>query len=226
MKTIFVVEDDSAINELIAYALRGEGFAVSGFGNGEAFLNALDGGLPDLVLLDIMLPGQDGLSILRRLRENTRTQSLPVILLTAKSTEYDKVVGLDSGADDYIAKPFGVLEMLSRVKAVLRRAGGAVQSDALVVGGVTLDAARHIVTAGGRELPLTLKEFELLRYLMEHRGQALTRDGILSTVWGYGFEGETRTVDVHVGTLRQKLGEYGSMIETVRGVGYRIGGGK
>ncbi|MGE4548407.1 MAG: response regulator [Intestinibacillus sp.] len=224
MKTIFVVEDDGAINELIAYALRGEGFIVTGFGNGETFLNALGDAVPDLVLLDIMLPGQDGLSILRRLRENGRTKTLPVILLTAKSTEYDKVVGLDSGADDYIAKPFGVMEMLSRVKAVLRRTGGAAASEELTVGGITLDVTRHIVTAGDAELPLTLKEFELLRYLMEHRGQALARDNILSGVWGYGFEGETRTVDVHVGTLRQKLGEYGALIQTVRGVGYRIGG--
>ena len=224
MKTIFVVEDDGAINELIAYALRGEGFAVTGFGNGETFLNALGESVPDLILLDIMLPGQDGLSILRRLRENGRTKSLPVILLTAKSTEYDKVVGLDSGADDYISKPFGVMEMLSRVKAVLRRAGGDSADEELTIGGITLDATRHMVTADGGELSLTLKEFELLRYLMEHRGQALARDNILSGVWGYGFEGETRTVDVHVGTLRQKLGEYGALIQTVRGVGYRIGG--
>lgn len=223
MKTIFVVEDDSAINELIAYALRGEGFTVKGYGDGETFLNALSAALPDLVLLDIMLPGQDGLAVLRRLRADARTQALPVILLTAKSTEYDKVVGLDSGADDYIAKPFGVLEMLSRVKAVLRRAGGALQTEALRVGAVTLDIARHIATADGEVLPLTLKEFALLRYLMEHPGQAMTRDSILSAVWGYGFEGETRTVDVHVGTLRQKLGAHGGMIETVRGVGYRIG---
>lgn len=221
MKTIYVVEDDASIAELIAYALRGEGFTVKTFERGELFLAALSEGLPALTLLDIMLPGLDGLSILRRLRENARTAGVPVILLTAKSSEYDKVVGLDSGADDYIAKPFGVMELLARVRAILRRAGGAPVA-AFAAGALTLDVTRHIVTLAGEPLQLTLKEFELLRCLMEHRGQVLTRDNLLQAVWGYDFEGETRTVDVHVGTLRQKLGEQANMIETVRGVGYRI----
>lgn len=222
MKTIFVVEDDAAIAELIAYALRGEGFTVQTFGDGALYLSALCETLPDLTLLDIMLPGLDGLSILQRLRGNMRTASMPVILLTAKSSEYDKVVGLDSGADDYIAKPFGVLELLARVKALLRRTGGPLTGDVLTLGPLALAPRSHTVMAGGVPLPLTLKEFELLRCLMEHRGQVLTRDNLLQAVWGYNFEGETRTVDVHIGTLRQKLGPHAQFVETVRGVGYRI----
>lgn len=222
MKTVYVVEDDISIAELIAYALRGEGFAVQVFGDGERFLAALSDALPDLALLDIMLPGLDGLTVLRRLRENARTADLPVIVLTAKSTEYDKVIGLDSGADDYVAKPFGVMELLSRVKAVLRRAGGKRVASILEIGALQLDTASHSAALDGEALQLTLKEFELLRCLMEHRGQVLTRDNLLQSVWGYDFEGETRTVDVHIGTLRQKLGEQANLVETVRGVGYRI----
>lgn len=224
MKTIFVVEDDSEISDLLAYALRNEGYAVECFAAGEPFLSALYTQLPDLVLLDIMLPGMDGLTILRRLRQDRQLQATAVILLTAKSTEYDKVIGLDSGADDYITKPFGVMEMLSRVKAALRRVGTeTVQDETLSIGALAINLARHTAYADGQELTLTLKEFELLRYLISHQGRALTRDGILAGVWGYGFEGETRTVDVHIGTLRQKLCGYGNLIETVRGVGYRIG---
>lgn len=223
MKTVFVVEDDGSIAELIAYALRGGGFAVETFADGECLLAALADTLPDLLLLDIMLPGLDGLSVLRRVRESARTAALPVILLTAKSSEYDKVVGLDGGADDYIAKPFGVMELLARVKALLRRTGGTRTDDALTLGALALDPAAHTVTADGEPLALTLKEFELLRCLLEHRGQVMTRDNLLQAVWGYEFEGETRTVDVHIGTLRQKLGTYAGLVETVRGVGYRVG---
>lgn len=223
MKTVFVVEDDTSIAELIAYALRGGGFAVQTFGGGEQLLDTLADTLPDLVLLDIMLPGLDGLSVLRRLRTSARTAALPVILLTAKSSEYDKVVGLDSGADDYIAKPFGVMELLARVKALLRRTGGAHTDEVLTLGALTLDPAAHKASADGEPLALTLKEFELLRCLLEHRGQVLTRDNLLQAVWGYAFEGETRTVDVHIGTLRQKLGAHAELVETVRGVGYRVG---
>lgn len=223
MKTVFVVEDDGSIAELIAYALRSGGFAVETFADGECLLAALADTLPDLLLLDIMLPGLDGLSVLRRVRDSARTAALPVILLTAKSSEYDKVVGLDCGADDYIAKPFGVMELLARVKALLRRTGGTRTDDALTLGALALDPAAHTVTADGEPLALTLKEFELLRCLLEHRGQVMTRDNLLQAVWGYEFEGETRTVDVHIGTLRQKLGTYAGLVETVRGVGYRVG---
>lgn len=223
MKTVFVVEDDGSIAELIAYALRSGGFAVETFADGECLLAALADTLPDLLLLDIMLPGLDGLSVLRRVRDSARTAALPVILLTAKSSEYDKVVGLDGGADDYIAKPFGVMELLARVKALLRRTGGTRTDDALTLGALALDPVAHTVTADGEPLALTLKEFELLRCLLEHRGQVMTRDNLLQAVWGYEFEGETRTVDVHIGTLRQKLGTYAGLVETVRGVGYRVG---
>lgn len=222
MKTIFVVEDDNAIAELIAYALRGEGFEVSTFGDGEQFLSAIKEQVPDMVLLDIMLPGFDGITILKRIRENAQTSAVPVVMLTAKSSEYDKVVGLDNGADDYISKPFGVMELLARVRAVLRRAGGKEIEQSLIIGGLSLDPISHTAKLDNEILQLTLKEFELLRCLMEHKGQVLTRDNLLQAVWGYDFEGETRTVDVHVGTLRQKLGDYANTIETVRGVGYRI----
>lgn len=222
MKTIFVVEDDNAIAELIAYALRGEGFEVSTFGDGEQFLSAIKEQVPDMVLLDIMLPGFDGITILKRIRENAQTSAIPVVMLTAKSSEYDKVVGLDNGADDYISKPFGVMELLARVRAVLRRAGGKEIEQSLIIGELSLDPISHTAKLDNEILQLTLKEFELLRCLMEHKGQVLTRDNLLQSVWGYDFEGETRTVDVHVGTLRQKLGDYANTIETVRGVGYRI----
>lgn len=220
MKTIFVVEDDIAICELIAYALRGAGYDVRSFADGEKLLYEVQKAQPDLMILDIMLPGTDGLTLLRRLRE--QGNRLPVILLTAKSSEYDKVTGLDAGADDYVAKPFGVMELLSRVRAVLRRTGHAQAQGVLTLGTLRMDTLRYIVRQDTQELTLTRKEFELLRFLLEHKGQALTRDQILSAVWGYGFEGETRTVDVHIGTLRQKLGDFGGQIETVRGIGYRM----
>ena len=221
---IYCVEDDKSIRDLIVYALGSGGFEAHGMCDGKELFQALSKEIPDLILLDIMLPGEDGISILKRLRASGRTKSVPVIMLTAKSAEYDKVLGLDSGADDYITKPFGVMEPIARVKAVLRRIGPKERNPQLTVGDVTINVDKHQVLANGKEITLTLKEFELLRYLMENVGLVLTRDKVLETVWGYEYEGETRTVDVHIRTLRQKLGEYGSMIETVRGVGYRIGG--
>lgn len=221
---IYCVEDDKSIRDLIVYALGSGGFEAHGMCDGKELFQALSKEIPDLILLDIMLPGEDGISILKRLRASGRTKSVPVIMLTAKSAEYDKVLGLDSGADDYITKPFGVMELIARVKAVLRRIGSKERNPQLTVGDVTINVDKHQVLANGKEITLTLKEFELLRYLMENVGLVLTRDKVLETVWGYEYEGETRTVDVHIRTLRQKLGEYGSMIETVRGVGYRIGG--
>ena len=223
---IYLVEDDDSIRELVIYTLRTTGFDAKGFPNAAEFWSAVTEELPELVLLDIMLPDEDGLHILKRLRDSAETADLPVIMLTAKSTEYDKVIGLDSGADDYIPKPFGMMELVSRVKALLRRA--AKQSDEKLLEADTLrdDVKRHNVTAGGREVALTYKEFELLCYLLENRGVVLTRDQILSKIWDYNYSGETRTVDVHIRTLRQKLGESGSLIETVRGVGYRIAGSK
>ncbi len=221
---IYCVEDDKSIRDLIVYALGSGGFEAHGMCDGKELFQALSKEIPDLILLDIMLPGEDGISILKRLRASGRTKSVPVIMLTAKSAEYDKVLGLDSGADDYITKPFGVMELIARVKAVLRRIGPKERNPQLTVGDVTINVDKHQVLANGKEITLTLKEFELLRYLMENVGLVLTRDKVLETVWGYEYEGETRTVDVHIRTLRQKLGEYGSMIETVRGVGYRIGG--
>lgn len=222
---IYCVEDDSSIRELIIYALKTNGFEAQGFGESESFYAALDRGLPSLILLDIMLPGKDGITILKHLKASAKTREIPVIILTAKSAEYDKVQGLDSGADDYITKPFGIMEFLSRVKAVLRRAGISVDdSSELSAGRLTMNVERHTILVDGEEITLTFKEFMLLKYLLENKGIVLTRDKLLQEVWGYDYEGETRTVDVHIRTLRQKLGEAGSVIETVRGVGYKIGG--
>lgn len=221
---IFCVEDDSSIRELVVYTLRSTGFEAQGFSDAKSLFDELKDNLPELLLLDIMLPGDDGFSVLKKLRSAPATKKLPVIMVTAKNGEYDKVTALDGGADDYITKPFGMMELVSRIRAVLRRTAPAVSRDELHVGQILMDTGRHIVTAAGREVELTLKEFELLRTLMENEGIVLTRDRLLENVWGYGFESETRTVDVHIRTLRQKLGDCGSAIETVRGVGYRIGG--
>jgi len=221
---IYCVEDDGSIRELIIYALQTNGYEARGFSESRSFFAALDNSLPSLVLLDIMLPGEDGIAILKRLKASAKTRDIPVIMLTAKSAEYDKVIGLDSGADDYITKPFGIMEFLSRVRAVLRRAGPPAGSSELFAGRLAMDVERHTVLAGGQEVTLTYKEFALLQYLLENKGIVLTRDKLLQEVWGYDYEGETRTVDVHIRTLRQKLGVAGSVIETVRGVGYRIGG--
>jgi len=221
---IYCVEDDRSIRELIIYALQSGGYEAVGFSEGTALLAALESRLPDVILLDIMLPGEDGMEILKKLKASVKTRHIPVIMITAKSAEYDKVLGLDSGADDYITKPFGIMEFLSRVRAVLRRAGNARSVSELSAGRLKMYVDRHVVLADGKEVALTLKEFELLKYLMENTGIVLTRDRLLEKVWGYEFEGETRTVDVHIRSLRQKLGEAGSVIETIRGVGYRIGG--
>lgn len=221
---IYCVEDDSSIRELIIYALKANGFEARGFSESGSFYTALNSALPSLILLDIMLPGEDGITILKRLKASARTRAIPVVMLTAKSAEYDKVLGLDSGADDYITKPFGIMEFLSRVKAVLRRAGHPANPAELAAGGLTMDVERHTVLADGREVTLTFKEFMLLKYLLENKGIVLTRDKLLQEVWGYDYQGETRTVEVHIRTLRQKLGAAGSVIETVRGIGYKIGG--
>lgn len=224
---IYCVEDDAGIRELVVYTLQNTGLEARGFADGAALFEALRTEKPQLILLDIMLPGEDGITILRRLRAAQETARLPVILVTAKNTEYDKVIGLDSGADDYIAKPFGMMELVARIRAVLRRAGGesteGESSHVLVAGSICVDERAHTVHVGENEVQLTLKEYQLLCLLMKNRGAVLTRDVLLENIWGYGNESETRTVDVHIRTLRQKLGPGGSMIETVRGVGYRMG---
>ncbi len=219
---IYCVEDDLNIRELIVYTLQSTGFTAKGFADGEAFFMELQLKLPDLVILDLMLPGQDGASILRQLRGTAQTADLPVILATAKGSEYDKVSGLDAGADDYISKPFGMMELVSRVKAVLRRSGSKQKEVLLTRGDLSLNAEKHQVSVKGEPILLTLKEFLLLQQLMSNPGTVFTRDALLATIWGYDFSGETRTVDVHVRTLRQKLGECGNLIETVRGLGYRM----
>lgn len=218
---IYCVEDDAGIRNLEVYALRAAGLDAEGFADGAAFLDALESRLPELVLLDVMLPGQDGMQLLRLLRQNARTRHIPVIMATARGTEYDKVTGLDLGADDYMAKPFGMMEMVSRVRAVLRRAMPE-QVTSLTLGGIVMDLESHTVTAQGQTLELTLKEFDLLRLLLEHPGRVYTRDQLLNAIWDADFLGETRTVDVHIGTLRTKLGICGGYIRTVRGVGYKM----
>jgi len=219
---IFVVEDDENIREIVIYALQSAGFEAFGFETGEELLTALDAGMPSLILLDIMLPEVDGLTILKCLRDMPKAKELPVIMLTAKNSEYDKVRGLDMGADDYISKPFGVMELIARVNAVLRR-GGAKESKKQEISGLSLDYERREICVGGDPVNLTYKEFELLYFLMLNSGLALSRDRILESVWGYDFEGESRTVDMHIKTLRQKLGEFGKLIKTVRNIGYKLG---
>ncbi len=234
---IYYVEDDSDIRELVAYTLENTGFEAMGFEDGEAMFAALNeildarkqagdaaAELPELILLDIMLPGEDGMSILARLKNSDETKDIPVIMLTAKGAEYDKVKGLDAGADDYVTKPFGMMELVSRIKAVLRRAGKNKKQelDVIRIRDLSIDLKKHEVKAAGKVVSLTLKEYELLKLLMQNPNIVLTRDQLLEDIWGYDFDGETRTVDVHVRTLRQKLGACGDYIETVRGVGYRI----
>ena len=223
---IYCVEDDAGIRELVVYTLQNTGMEARGFSDGAALTAALRGAKPDLILLDIMLPGEDGISILRRLRSLPDTAAIPVILLTAKNTEYDNVIGLDSGADDYIAKPFGMMELVARIRAVLRRSQDkllSADSHPLTAGAISIDERAHTVCVSGRDVQLTLKEYQLLVLLMKNQGAVLTRDVLLENIWGYGSESETRTVDVHIRTLRQKLGDSGALIETVRGVGYRMG---
>ena len=220
---IYLVEDDDSIRELVLYTLHTTGFEAEGFRNAADFWQALEKELPQLVLLDIMLPDEDGLHILKRLRAGAETADLPVMMLTAKSSEYDRVVGLDSGADDYMPKPFGMMELVSRVRALLRRAAKPTAEDKLfTAGSLAVDVKRRAVTVDGEPVILTYKEFELLCYLLENRGVVLSRAQILTKIWDYNYSGETRTVDVHIRTLRQKLGDAGALIETVRGVGYRL----
>ena len=220
---IYCVEDDDSIRELVVYTLDTTGLKARGFSDGREFMEALAFDTPELILLDIMLPGEDGLALLRRLKGSQKTRDIPVIMVTAKGAEYDKVIGLDSGADDYVTKPFGMMELVSRIKAVLRRSGRTQERTDLEMAGIRIDVKKHEVTVEGKPVILTLKEFELLEHLMRNRNIVLTRDQLREDIWGYDFDGETRTVDVHIRTLRQKLGEKGAIIETVRGVGYRIG---
>ena len=223
---IYLVEDDDSIRELVIYTLRSTGMDAKGFGLPSEFWHAMEEQLPELVLLDIMLPEEDGLEILRKIRGRQETKSLPVIMLTAKGTEYDQVVGLDNGADDYVAKPFGMMALVARIKAVLRRtAEKSAEGKVLQLGELRVDPVRHVVQAAGEPVNLTLKEFELLCLLLDHPGLVFTRDQLLNQIWGYSFDGESRTVDVHVRHLRQKLGDCGKYIETVRGIGYRSGDG-
>lgn len=221
---IFCVEDDSNIRELVVYTLETTGFQARGFEEGKSFLEALALETPDLILMDIMLPGEDGISLLKRLKNSSKTRDIPVIMVTAKGAEYDKVKGLDLGADDYVTKPFGMMELVSRIKAVLRRSGAAKKKaeDIIVSGSLEINTKKHEVKANGEVVGLTLKEYELLKRLMENPNIVMTRDSLLEEIWGYDFDGETRTVDVHIRTLRQKLGKCGERVETVRGVGYRI----
>ena len=221
---IYCVEDDDNIRELVIYTLETTGLKARGFAEGSAFMEALAFDTPELILLDIMLPGDDGLELLKKLKSSPKTKSIPVIMVTAKGTEYDKVIGLDSGADDYVTKPFGMMELVSRIKAVLRRSGKVEDRIDMELSGVRMDIKKHEVTVDGKQIALTLKEFELLEKLMRNQGIDLTRDQLLTEIWGYDFDGETRTVDVHIRTLRQKLGTKGEIIQTVRGVGYRVGG--
>lgn len=222
---IYLLEDDESIRTLIAYTLEHSGLPTRGFALPSEFWSAMDSALPQLLLLDIMLPEEDGLTILARLRKQPQTARLPVILLTAKGTEYDKVLGLDTGADDYITKPFGMMELLSRVRALLRRTAGADDDPpAFTHGCLYVCPARHEVRVNGEEIALTLKEFKLLCLLLQKHGAVADREEILRQIWGYAYDGESRTVDVHVRTLRQKLGAAGAYVETVKGIGYKIGG--
>lgn len=219
---IYCVEDDLSIRELMLYTLRASGFEAMGFEDGEKLFSALSTALPRLILLDIMLPGMDGIEILKTLRQTPATAGIPVIMASAKGTEYDKVHGLDLGADDYLAKPFGMMEMVSRIRAVLRRSSPLPSSRILTLGRLKMDLSSHTVTAGDVRVPLTLKEFELLRLFLSTPGQVFSREQLLEKIWGTDYVGESRTVDVHIATLRTKLGSCGDHIRTVRGVGYRL----
>lgn len=218
---IFIVEDDKDIREMETYALKNSGFIVKAFSCGSDMFTAIETDIPKLVLLDIMLPDDDGLTILKKLRDNEKTASLPVILVSAKDTELDKVKGLDMGADDYLSKPFGIMELVSRVKALLRRTEPK-QQVTICVGDIVVDDFKHMVTACGKNCVLTYKEYELLKCFMKNVGIALSREKLLENVWGYDYEGESRTVDMHIKTLRQKLGECGNKIKTIRNIGYKL----
>ena len=217
---IYIVEDDRSISEIESYSLKNSGYEVAVFENAASFYTALETQIPQLVLLDIMLPDEDGMTILKKLREGVATRRLPVILVTAKTTEMDKVKGLDQGADDYLTKPFGVMELISRVKALLRRSEGVGEEKFLSLGKIFLDNEKHAIYVKDEPCDLTFKEFELLKLLLQNAGIVTSRDKILNKVWGVDFEGESRTLDMHIKTLRQKLGEEGNRIRTVRNVGY------
>lgn len=221
---IYYVEDDDSIRELVVYTLNQMGMETQGFICGDEFWPAMEEKLPELILLDVMLPGEDGLTILKKLHEDAKTTDIPVMMITAKGTEFDKVKGLDLGADDYIAKPFGMSELIARVRARLRRIAPKANEEVLTIGGITIDKRGHTVRINGENIALTIKEYDLLCLLMENRGMAFSREQLLDRVWDYGYDGGTRTVDVHIQTLRAKLGDCSGMIETVRGIGYRFGG--
>ena len=219
---IYCIEDDNGIRDLIVYTLTASGYEAKGFADSSEFWTAVKHEIPTLILLDVMLPNEDGISILKKIRSDKKTAEVPVIMETAKETEYDKVVALDLGADDYLTKPFGMMEMVSRVRAVLRRTSKEEKKQDLKLNELEINASRHIVYVNGKEVYLTVKEYDLLKLFMENIGRAFTRDQLLSSVWGTEYVGETRTVDVHIGTLRTKLGSAGDYIKTVRGVGYRM----
>lgn len=219
---IWCIEDDAGIRDIELYTLSQTGFEAKGFPDGKSFFDALQGEMPDLIILDIMLPDTDGIEILRRLRANLKTKALPVIMATAKGMEYDKIRGLDAGADDYLAKPFGMLEMVSRIKAVLRRSAPADEKSRIKIGSVMIDTQSHTAEADGKRISLTYKEFELLKLFMSHPGMVFTREQLFNNIWGQDYFGESRTVDMHIRTLRKKLAPHDGLIETVRGVGYRL----
>ncbi|HIS61067.1 MAG TPA: response regulator transcription factor [Candidatus Scybalomonas excrementigallinarum] len=220
---IYFVDDDDSIRELIIYTLNSQGIEAEGFAKPSEFWKAMEERIPTLILLDIMLPEEDGISILKKIRSKSLWKKIPVIMLTAKGSEFDTVLGLDSGADDYVPKPFRMMELLSRIRAHLRRNDEVVEENkVLKLGILSVDSQKHIVKVGEDEIVLTLKEFDLLHFLLENKGIVLTRAQILDRIWGYEFDGESRTVDVHIRTLRQKLKDAGKYIETVRGVGYKL----
>lgn len=221
---IYLIEDDNNIRELVTYTLINSGLDTVAFSLPSDFWKAINEQLPSLILLDLMLPQEDGMTILKKLRSSSSTRKIPIIIVTAKSGEFDKVIGLDNGADDYITKPFGMLELVARIKALLRRTENHKQDDDYCIGKLYVSTSKHIVRVDGKDVNLTYKEFSMLCYLLNNRGVVLTRDKLLNEIWGYDFDGESRTVDVHIRTLRQKLGDAGDLIETVRGIGYKIGG--
>lgn len=220
MPIIYCIEDDESIRDLVIYALKKNGYEAKGYESGQVLY---DNPEPDLILLDIMLPGDDGYTILKKLKASHKTSDIPVIMLTSKTNEFDKVKGLDLGADDYIEKPFGVMELISRIKAVLRRTTNSKTSlDRICVSNLCIDNGKHVVTVGDQEITLTYKEYELLYYLMKNKGLVVSRDKLINQIWGYDFEGESRTVDVHIRTLRLKIGQAGKLIQTIRSVGYKL----
>lgn len=219
---IYLVEDDSSIRELIVYTLNSTGLEAEGFERPSEFWEKVDEKIPSLVMLDVMLPEENGIEILKKLRKNYSTEHVPIIMVTAKTSEYDKIKGLENGADDYIGKPFSMMEMVARVKALLRRSEYTEKEQEYSIGNLYVCPSKHIVKVDGKDITLTLKEFETLCLLLQNKGIVLTRDQLLNKIWGYSFDGESRTVDVHIRTLRQKLQEAGSVIKTIRGVGYKI----